>query len=459
MVTRIRILGTRILGTRVVRRRRPSSLRLALTAAVVTTLVVGGAGASYALWSATAGVASSASTATVGVGHALSGSTLAHTYTSSAVAAVGVVTVTNTGTRAGTYSTSLTATSASTTLRSAVAVEIGTAASCTTAATLTSPATGTLNAAVTKTGSIAAGASVALCVRTTMTASGVSANPSTALDATIASSITIGTWAATAAPAITATQSVAAAAPAFTNSGIRYTIANLSQCVARQWGGGALLRGSGCGSDQLSEWRLVQAGNGTYYVTSSYNAADQPTLRWYAATTTSSVTSANQADVAGQQWTITQRADNLYRFLSAAINQCLVVGPGNVMSTAVCNDASAAQGFTITPIGTPVPPPTTLSCTGNSGNYIAFSWPALAGYQATVTYKLYINEVFVANFTNGYSPQAQLYNDRAPQVLIATHGTGSKTVEVKQSISGGEWTTTGTALMTIQPTSNNLVCG
>ena len=49
--------------TRFLLLRRSTSLRAGIVAALVTTLVLGSAGASVALWSATATVSSSASTA------------------------------------------------------------------------------------------------------------------------------------------------------------------------------------------------------------------------------------------------------------------------------------------------------------------------------------------------------------------------------------------------------------
>lgn len=445
---------------------RPRFFRVGIIAALVTALVLGGAGASFALWTATAGVSSSASTASVGVSHTLTGSTLDQTYTSSSLVAVGVVTVTNVSSRDGQYSTSVSATSVSANLRSAVTVEIGTTASCTPTATLVGSSTGTLAAAVTKSGSIAAGASVALCVRTTMTAAGVTANPSTTLQASISSSVAVGTWSATAATVLTAAQSVGAAAPAaplplaFTNSGIRSTITNDSLCIARGWEtGSSLVRGSNCQQTQLSEWRFLAAGNGTYYVDSYRNQYTQANLRWHAETTTSPVTAASTAAIAKQQWTVTQRSDGQYQFLNAAVNQCLTVGANNVMTTAACNESSAAQGYRITTIGTPVPAPVTLTCASNNTNFLTFSWPVLAEYQQTVVYKVYINGVFHQDRTDGYNPYVQLSSDQTPKVLISTYGSGVKTVEVKQSIGGGEWTSVGTGLMNIQAGTNNLLCG
>ena len=452
--------------TRLVLLRRSRSARVGIVAALVTTLVLGSAGTSFALWSATAGVSSNASTASVGVSHTLTGSTLAHTYTSSSLVAVGVVTVTNSSSRDGQYSTSMSATSASSALRSAVAVEIGTTASCTPSATLVGSSVGTLGAVVTKSGSITAGSSVALCVRTTMTAAGVSANPSATLQASISSSVAMGTWSATAATVHTAAQSVGAAAPvvpvppAFTNSGIRSMITNDSVCIARGWEiGSALVRGSGCQDNQLSEWRFLPAGNGTYYVDSYRNQYTQANLRWHADTATSPVTVASTAAIAKQQWTVTMRPDGQYRFLNAAVNRCLTVGTNNVMTTAVCNDSSAAQGYRLTTIGTPVPAPVTFTCASNNTNFLTFTWPVLAEYQQTVVYKVYINGVFHQDRTDGYNPYVQLRTDQTPMVLISTYGSGVKTVEVKQSIGGGEWTSVGTGLMTIQAGTNNLLCG
>ena len=78
--------------------------RLAFIAGLTTLLLAAGSGAAYAWWVTSTSVGSTATTASIGATHALSGSTLAVTYdnATNTTAAVGVVTITNTGSRDGT---------------------------------------------------------------------------------------------------------------------------------------------------------------------------------------------------------------------------------------------------------------------------------------------------------------------------------------------------------------------
>lgn len=435
-----------------------SRARLALLAGVTTLLVLAGATTAYGVWSTSATLNSTAVTATVGVTHALSGSTLAVTYNGTTTAAVGVVTVTNTGSRDGTYSLAISATSSSTSLRSAVAVTVGTAAVCTTTATLTAPSTGTFAATLTTTGAIAAGASIALCVRTSMTAANVSANPSTSLAASIATGITVGTWTAAASPAITFAQSVAA--PVVTSfasvEANRYKIYNANVCVSSTWSFDVFARGAVCENDQTSNWRLLDDASGAKYVSRAYNTSTAPSNRWNAASSTATTLAAT-ATTAAQRWFVTARADGLYQFQSAQYpTQCLSVASNNAAVLAACNASSAAQGYTFELVADAAPAPVTLSCGGNGTNWIYYSWPVLAGYQAEVTYKVYVDGVFYANHTDGYYTTEQ-FKWEFPGVLA--FGAGSHAIQVRQSVAGGAYTVTGNGTLVMAAGTNNMTCG
>lgn len=440
-----------------------------LFAAVVALTVLTGATAAYAVWSAFASVNSTASTATVTVGHALSGSTLAVTYNSTTTAAVGVVTVTNTGTRDGSYSVAISATSASPTLRAAVAVEIGTAASCTTGATLTSPVTGTLAATVTKTGSLAAGASVALCVRTSMTAGNITANPSSALAATVASSITVGTWSASASPAISFAQTVAAPAGTI-DSGAWYwlrSVINTSQCIeglnAGNSSGTAVTIGA-CtaptGSDPSELFRFQPTSGGFYRVVyrnaptlglgSNANGNNKPI-----------VVSTDTSDLS--QWQVVFNADNTVtlQYLNST-SRCLTIPGGSTtpntqLQIQNCVADSTSQRFTLTMFGTATPAPIILTCSSDGANAY-YSWPQLTGYEGDVVYRAYINGILVNPHSRGtgWDPTIQFGNYA---VTTAIYGSGTKPVLVQQNVNNAGWTTTGTGSLILANTAPNLSCG
>ncbi|MGV8969688.1 MAG: RICIN domain-containing protein [Microbacteriaceae bacterium] len=255
-------------------RERWSSARLGVTAGITVFLLLAGTGVSYAWWQATTNASSTSSGATVSASQALSGTPgLAHTYSAAAPVAAGVITVTNTSSRNATYTTTLNATSLSGTLRPAVAVAVGTATTCTTTATLGSPVTGSFGGAVTYTGSLAAGASVALCVRTSMTAAAITANSSATLTAAATTSVLVGTWTATAPQTVTFAQSVAQST-ALDPDAWYWIHPTLNSALCVEVNNSATTSGSaisqqGCstnGSAANELWRFVPTTNGFYRI-------------------------------------------------------------------------------------------------------------------------------------------------------------------------------------------------
>lgn len=432
--------------------------RVLLTALLSVALVLTGAGVAYAVWSTTASVGSTASTATVSVTHALSGSTLAVTYSGTTTAAVGVVTVTNTGTRSGSYSLALTATSSSATMRAATTVEIGTAASCTTTATLTGAVSGTFSAAVTKTGTVAAGASVVLCVRTSMTAANVTANASASLSASAATSITVGTWSASAAAPITFAQSVAAPTGFQSVEGNRYKIYNANICISSTWDYTQISRGAVIGGDcdntQTSNWRFYNDPSGAKYIARAFNTGSTPDNRWNA-TSATALNLASSAATTAQRWMITVRPDSTYQIQNVAQSKCVAVASGGTMLLETCNSASAGQGFTFETVANSTPDPITLTCGGNGSNFIEYSWPVLAGYQAEVVYKVYLDGVYFRDHTNGYYTTEQFNYVDLPAAIKAV---GVHTVQIQQSVSGAAYTVTGTGTLRVAATTFNMSC-
>jgi hypothetical protein len=438
--------------------------------AATTALILGGSTAAFALWSANGAVSSTATAATVSVSHALSGSTLARTYTASDLIGVGVITVTNSSSRAGTYTVAISSASSSASLRAAVGVVVGTAATCTTTSTIT-PVTngsGDLGTTFTPTGSIAAGASIALCVRTSITSTGVSANSNTTLVATAATTVAVGTWTATASPAITFTQSVGAPATTVDPNAwywIRSTI-NTSLCAEglnSGSGSGTALVQAGCtaptGSDANELFRFTATSGGFYRIVYKY----APTLA--IGTTNGNNKAVDLQSGTGDlvEWMPVFNADSTVALqLRNNTSWCLTVpnsspAAGVQFESSKCVTNSASQKFTLTMFNTATPVATPLTCSADGYNAY-FSWPALTGYQAEVVYRVYVGGVLVSPHSrgSGWDPTVQL---SYPTISASTYGSGSKTVLVQQSVSSGPWSDVGTGTLLIAASVPYLACG
>jgi hypothetical protein len=439
--------------------------RLAGIAGVTTLLLLVGSTAAYALWSASGTAGSTATTASVGVAHALSSSTLAVSYSSTTTAAVGVVTVTNTGSRDGTYSVALSASSASSTLSPAVTVEIGVAASCTVGATLSSVVSGTFATTVTKSGAITAGASVVLCIRTSMTAASISTNPSTSLTATIASSVLIGTWTATASPALGFVQSVAASATL--NSSAWYWIKKVGspeRCAEANNSGtvsGTAVTTGGCSlSSQAATnaneyWRFTPTSGG-YYKIVNRNAQSL----WWSVPSAAALQPLQISSATGttNEWQVVDNGDGSYTFKLRANTALCAEGTGNGNGASLrvntCS-TSIEQRFAAVMYETVTPAPITLSCVadGLTANY---SWPQLTGYQSEVSYRVLVGTTVDAVHTGatGTDTVARF----AWGVTTAAYPVGTFTITVQQSVAGGSWTTTGTATLVRAAAAPYLSC-
>lgn len=446
--------------------------RIALTAGLTTLIVLAGTTTSFALWTATASLGSTSSAATVGVSHALTGSTLGVTYSSQVptTTAVGVITVTNSSSRAGTYSLALSSTSASATLRSAVNVEIGTAAACTNSAVLTNVTSGTFAATVTKTAAIAANTAVALCVRTSMTAASIDANPSASLAATAASSVAIGSWSATAAPAITFTQSTAAAPVVQTlNTSAWYQIKNDdgARCVeGLDYGNttGSSVVTSMCAvqsafsSNANEYWRFTATDSGYYRII--YRHAPTLVLGSIAASSGSGVV-VSSASTNNQQWLPVSNTDGTFTFkLRASPTLCLQHqgnnGSNKPVSVATCVTGQLTQRFMVTMYNTVQPAPITLTCDATGGFNANYSWPQLAGYQSEVVYRVLLNNVVDTVHTGGTGSYTVAQFDWTP--TTAAYPVGTYALEVQQSVASGAWTRVGTAVLRVSATNPRLSC-
>jgi hypothetical protein len=463
--------------TRVERRSRFATIRAGLIAGIVAFVLFGTSGVAFALWSANTALTSTASTATVTVSQALaSGSTLAKTYTSSDLIGVGVVTVTNTGTRSGNYSLVVAGTSSSSTFPAAIGVVIG-EGTCTTSSTLTSTASGTMAAAVTKTGALAAGASIALCVRTSITAANVTANSGASLAGTTATSISVGTWSASAATSIAFTQSIAAAA-AVDRTGWFWikTSQTPTQCIYPQYNAenGRPLWQNTCGTaanvgnNELV--RFVAATGGYYTMVSKANSS-----YWWSAPSAAAgqeVQVSNTTTDLGK-WLPIVNSDGTTSFsIKSAPTLCLSLtgttpAAGAFLQLATCSTTAANQKFLVALYEVVVPPAAALACTGDSGGYnVTFSWPELTGYQSSVVYRVKLNGTILAapvnnsggayGGGNGWDTKVRFGSGGSAAAL---YGTGSKAILVEQSVLDGPWTTTGTGTLNIANSVPFMTCG
>lgn len=448
--------------------------RIALIAGatVFFTLVASGASA---LWSTSATVSSTARAATVGITQTLATTTtastdLAHTYSSGSLIAASAVTLVNTGNRSATYTLSLLAFSTASGLPAAVSVKIApvvAVADCSRTATLSSPTTGVLSTttALTKSAAFAAAGTVILCVQTSMALAAVTTYAEKSMSIALSASTTLGPWTASAG-VISVTQDVASAQLYSTDRSGRYTIFTANGCIEAYSTTKLINTGSSSCSTSAGQWRLTKdSATGNYYIAQGTNGSSTGSGWSFVAASGLSVLAT--AATAAQRWAVEVRADGLYRFRNESSGLCAVqttVGADNpatstrpLVQLATCADTSAAQGFTLTLQGNPVPAtPNSMTCNGNGTNYIQLVWPGAAGYEQEIRYKFYVNNIFVKDVTDGYNPYVQLF--RPADLAIATYGSGTLVVRAEQSIAGSAYVVSATGTMYIEPGTNNLRC-
>jgi hypothetical protein len=300
-----------------------------------------------------------------------------------------------------------------------------------------------------------------------MTAANVVTYAEKSLSLAISSTSTLGTWSASPASVSTVTQDVASAQLYSTDRSGRYSIfAASGSCIEAYSTTKLIATGSATCSATSGQWRITKdASSGNYAIAVGTNGASTGTGWNFVSPAGLSI--AAVAATAAQRWAIEARADGKYRFRNESSGLCAVVttvgadDPNTstrpLVQVATCNDTVAAQGFTLTLLGNPVPAtPYAMTCTGNGTNYIQILWPGATGYEQEIDYKFYVNNIFVKDVLDGYNPYAQLF--RPNDLAIATYGSGSLPVRAEQSIAGSAWTVTATGTMYIEPGTNNLTC-
>lgn len=181
--------------------------------ALALAVVLGGAGVSYALWTSQATASGSVAAGAVGVSLA-GGDSLAVTYSSSTLSQTGSVVVGNSGSVAAGYSTAVVlgaGSSAAFASATQVIAWSASAAGVCSAAPPPSAGTGTWSNIPAISGTLAPGASVTWCLKTTLTAAQASTYAGTQATAVLTVTAAIGSW--TAASSTPVAQNVAASVP------------------------------------------------------------------------------------------------------------------------------------------------------------------------------------------------------------------------------------------------------
>ncbi len=449
---------------------RRSGAALALTLLLVAASTPGASAA----WTASASFSMSASAATVGMAESGALASLAFTYDpdEDAYAVAKPVTVTNSGSRPATYRLAASSSAASVpALPAAISIQIGTvasAAACTTAVTPGAAQSGTLAGftydSATAGATLAAGASVVLCVKTSISAAAAESLGATSLQLHLQTSLRYAAGAAwtVAGTPVTAAQTVASTLLFFDNPAGRYLIslrdaAGTPQCVYRtnpNTGGRFPARGPAC-QDWQNQWRLTIGAENQWYIAEAVNSSAQPTdPRWQGGAAGTSITTSAPSASTAQAWVILGRGDGTFSVSNVASGLCAALsstpawqdGPV-LLTTATCNLADQRQAFTFTQIGTPVPPqPLATTCgAGSLPWYLPLSWPKNVGYEAEADYRILLGGVLFGVQNDGYNPTFGFeWQSSALASYIAANGVGTKTVTVQQSISGSAWTTYAT---------------
>lgn len=388
------------------RRSAASALRrrfnaMAIVAAIAVFSVLAGTGASYAYWSANASRTVNSTTGNVQV--TVSGFT-AGQIQNHVKQTVGFVTVTNTTVQNASSTTPATLSltvgaSGGNAFATAAGVVVwpaagNSSANCTLAATTPGSQSGSWSPGVTITGSLAKGASVIYCVRTTVAnpVDAGSASGTTSFAATVSATLSVHNFTGTAsmAPTMSTAHIYPLGSPTL-NSWMRVRLGSITgrNCldVSGSGGAGTVVIQWGCHANPNQKWRITSVA-GTDYVRLAPQHADTTRL---AATSTSNgaditIQAANTANTL-QDWQFQQSATGRYQLVNRATGYCLTsqsltADVGTAMTQTPCN-SSDLQWFL---------PDVSLSnfdCTaGTSGGNrnLSLAWASAVG-----TYTLWID--------------------------------------------------------------------
>lgn len=411
--------------------RLKGSRRVALIAALAVVLTLVGGGGAVAYWSASAQLGASVATAKTGITqtvHPDAGSTpLNVTYSAETRSAAGAVSVQNIGSREATYSIVI-GPDESSDLSAAISVAVAPVAAweaCTPEAVLVNPTTGTLGTAgFTATGEVAAGATVILCVQTSMSAGDVTAHADQTTELALGTQLAYADSAAwtLSGMTVTFTQSVGSSLLFDTDGTARYLVSNDGICIVR-YADPVLARDPGC-NDGIwdAQWRVSQIDGGHFHISAAQNTSTELNApRWTAAAPTAAdprmrTTAATESD--DQRWIIASVASDEYRIESVEYRGlCATIG-GPVWGDSrlrlvltECDNSRVDQRFTFEQIGITGGDPAQMTCTGAQWS-LALSFPPNDNYGQEVSYRV--------DMARASSPDLRMTFDGVPTGSIPT---------------------------------------
>lgn len=472
---------------------RRRARRLTVT---ILVLVLVGAGTAAAYWTATTQLSTTASSTAVGLEQAMlphgGESPLEVTFTSETVTAAGAVALTNTGSREAEYSLIIDATSTGApALPAALRLAAGALAAgqeCTPG--FSDETTGTGAEPLTLTGSLEAGATIELCLTTTLTAEAIAAHFDQTITLSLTSSLRYAAgeaWTVRAGPArITQTVGPRESTPEqpstpgtsdFVSDGARYRLLHGGACIQHTEVGSthhAVLE-TACNGTQ-SQWRLTPAGDGTYTIDWATNTKPgelaQP--RWTATGAGESIAFADaRGEDAAQRWIVSAVGENQYRLESVAYpGQVLTVGDAlwnssdtgfRRLSLEPAADLSS-QAFTLDRVGNPFPALETMTTradgpwevqlgfTRNTGN------GRDTGYDQELSYRVFLAPERDPDARMEHPAGAltgttvQFTPDSVKEYAQSSQGGyGNSWVHIEQKLPGGEWTPAAVGKIHISP--------
>lgn len=348
--------------TRIPRAPWLSRRRVPLIAGIAAFLLLLGGGGAWAYWTTSVTATGTLSTKTVSVTQANFPS-LSATYLPSSLTSTGSFTMTNTGALAGTVTAQITAAGALAAGLPVQAWTVASASACTAAATVPGSAVSGSWGSLTLSASAAAGASVYVCVRTTIpdwkplaVAGGAqSTTPSVAV------SLNADGWVAT-TTAATNTQQTAGMyplTPNFFDPGksrwftIRAKAANgICLDVSSSAGAGGTVISWSCHNDSNQRWEFVPVSGTNQSLVTIRPRHAMGTRIDYSTTGVQQLQNYAAGDLT-QQWYVQQFDASTYQLVNAATGMCLnlrSVQDGSNMSTVTCNTATARLTFTREPL-------------------------------------------------------------------------------------------------------------
>lgn len=431
-------------------------------------LTIAGGGAAMAYWTASTHLTAATTTAATGlsqsVGPHKDGTLLDWTYDVTTLVAADTVTLTNSGTREAEYRVSVSARRASApALPAAITVSaapVGSPADCSAESVLASPDTGTAESFLSA-GTIDRGATVVLCIQTSMAAGDLSGHATQSADLSLSSSLVYAAGAAWTETAddVHFTQAVKAKSSGVPDSfaaAARHIVRNQGACVFRNTDVIREVTPSSC-LGQEHAWRFTASEGGTFTITLAQNGSSPTSPRLTATTAGGFVTTQNVAGTSSQRWFVEGLAAG-YQIRSAQHpDECLTVSSTRIwgssgpfrLALAPCVGAPE-QAFGVEEVGTAVPPVQQLSCTGNAW-YQELSFPVNPEYQAETAYRVMLAHQnrpgslfpYTRSTPTGWNTVVQFWSDSteiATYVDASEGGYGNTKIYVEQQIAGvGDW--------------------